>query len=78
MKTFQQFQEDIGKMPIVNVIGGILGAGAAIKGAASYLGKKAGERSIKKKEPKKSDPIKDLVPNIKKRNKALEDAMKQM
>ena len=26
---------------------------------------------------KKSDPIKDLIPNIKKRNKALEDAIEK-
>ena len=40
--------------------------------------KKTQQTVIKKPESKKSDPIKDLIPNIKKRNKALEDAVKQM
>ena len=56
-----------------------LGA-AAVKGISSYLGKKSGESSIKGSQPMKGgekggDPIKDLIPNIKKRNKALEDAI---
>ena len=78
MKTFQQFQESIGKLRILPTL--IKGAIATygIKKGAEYLGKKKGESEIKKPESKKSDPIKDLIPNIKKRNKALEDAMKQM
>ena len=78
MKTFKQFQESIGKLRILPTLvkGGIATYGI-IKGA-EYLGKKKGESEIKKPESKKSDPIKDLIPNIKKRNKALEDAMKQM
>ena len=75
MKTFQQFQESIGKLRILPTL--VKGAVAAygIKKGAEYLGKKKGESEIKKPEPKKSNPIKDLVPNIKKRNKALEDAI---
>ena len=78
MKTFQQFQESIGKLRILPTL--VKGAIATygIKKGAEYLGKKKGESEIKKPESKKSDPIKDLIPNIKKRNTALEDAMKQM
>ena len=75
MKTFQQFQESIGKLRILPTL--VKGAIATygIKKGAEYLGKKKGESEIKKPELKKSDPIKDLIPNIKKRNKALEDAI---
>tara|TARA_B100000886_G_scaffold13648_1_gene8853 strand:- start:366 stop:602 length:237 start_codon:yes stop_codon:yes gene_type:complete len=75
MKTFQQFQESIGKLRILPTL--VKGAIATygIKKGAEYLGKKKGESEIKKPESKKSDPIKDLIPNIKKRNKALEDAI---
>ena len=79
----KNFDEGIGQMPVVNVLGGLLATGAAIKGAASYLGRKAGEKSIKNKQTKpvptpKKDPIKDLIPNIKKRNKGLKDAINQI
>ena len=75
MKTFKQFQESIGKLRILPTL--VKGAIATygIKKGAEYLGKKKGESEIKKPESKKSDPIKDLIPNIKKRNKALEDAI---
>ena len=82
MKTFQQFQEGLvssglkalGKTKLIDIVK--FGAGAfAVKKGAEYLGKKKGESEIKKPELKKSDPIKDLIPNIKKRNKALEDAI---
>ena len=82
MKTFKQFQEGlvgsvlktIGKTKLIDIAK--VGAGAfAVKKGAEYLGKKKGESEIEKPEPKKSDPIKDLIPNIKKRNKALEDAI---
>ncbi len=75
MKTFQQFQESIGKLRILPTL--VKGAIATygVKKGAEYLGKKKGESEIKKPELKKSDPIKDLIPNIKKRNKALEDAI---
>ena len=77
MKTFQQFQESIGKLRILPTL--VKGAIATygIKKGAEYLGKKKGESEIKKPESKKSDPIKDLIPNIKKRNKALEDAIEK-
>mgnify|MGYP003316897350 CR=1 FL=1 len=66
MKTFQQFQESIGKLRILPTL--VKGAIATygIKKGAEYLGKKKGESEIKKPESKKSDPIKDLIPNIKK------------
>ena len=82
MKTFKQFQEGLvgsalkalGKTKLIDIAK--VGAGAfAVKKGAEYLGKKKGESEIKKPELKKSDPIKDLIPNIKKRNKALEDAI---
>ena len=82
MKTFKQFQEGLvgsalkvlGKTKLIDIAK--VGAGAfAVKKGAEYLGKKKGESEIKKPESKKSDPIKDLIPNIKKRNKALEDAI---
>ena len=71
MKTFKQFQEGlvgsvlktIGKTKLIDIAK--VGAGAfAVKKGAEYLGKKKGESEIKKPEPKKSDPIKDLIPNI--------------
>jgi len=82
MKTFQQFQEGLvssglkalGKTKLIDIVK--FGAGAfAVKKGAEYLGKKEGESEIKKPKLKKSDPIKDLIPNINKRNKALEDAI---
>ena len=39
------------------------------------MGKKSGEDSIKSK---KSDPIKDLVPNLKKKKEATEKAIQSM
>ena len=82
MKTFKQFQEGLvgsalkalGKTKLIDIAKVGVGAFAAKK-TAEYLGKKKGESEIKKPESKKSDPIKDLIPNIKKRNKALEDAI---
>ena len=82
MKTFKQFQEGlvgsvlktIGKTKLIDIAK--LGAGAyVVKKGAEYLGKKKGENEIKKPKLEKSDPIKDLIPNINKRNKALEDAI---
>ena len=63
---------DMMKMPVVNVIGGTLAGVAALKGAASYLGRKAGERSIKKTEPKKPSLIKTIKDKTDATNKAIE------
>ena len=73
-------EEGMGQIRILPALGKMALGAAAIKGAASYLGKKSGESSIKGSQPMKGgekggDPIKDLIPNIKKRNKALEDAI---
>ena len=67
------------KTPIVKLAPALVGTGIATKMIASRMGKKSGENQIKNSTPipKKSDPIKDLIPNIKKRNKALEDAIEK-
>ena len=52
MKTFQQFQESIGKLRILPTL--VKGAIATygIKKGAEYLGKEKGESEIKKMQPK--------------------------
>ena len=67
------------KTPIVKLAPALVGTGIATKMIASRMGKKSGENQIKNSTPipKKSDPIKDLIPNIKKRNKTLEDAIQK-
>ena len=74
------------KTPLVKLVPAAIGTGIATKMIASRMGKKSGENQIKNSTPipkstpmptKKSDPIKDLIPNIKKRNKALEDAIEK-
>ena len=73
------------KTPLVKLVPAAIGTGIATKMIASRMGKKSGENEIKNSTPpvpmgtdkKKSDPIKDLIPNIKKRNKALEDAIEK-
>ena len=52
MKTFQQFQESIGKLRILPTL--VKGAIATygVKKGAEYLGKKKGESEIKKAQPK--------------------------
>ena len=65
---------DMMKMPVVNVLGGLAAGAAAVKGAASYLGRKAGEKSIKKTEPKKPG----LIKTIKDRTDATNKAIKEM
>ena len=82
MKTFKQFNEGLvssglkalGKTKLID-IAKVGGAAFLTKKVANFLGRKKGESEIKKQEVKKSDPIKDLIPNVKKRNKALEDAI---
>ena len=68
------------KTPLVKLVPAAIGTGIATKMIASRMGKKSGENQIKNSTPmptKKSDPIGDLIPNIKKRNKALEDAIEK-
>ena len=74
MKTFQQFQESIGKLRILPTL--VKGAIATygIKKGAEYLGKKKGESEIKKTEPKKPG----LIKTIKDRTDATNKAIKEM
>ena len=74
-ETIQGIVEmDMMKMPVVNVLGGIAGAVGGTVAAAKYLGRKAGERSIKKTEPKKPG----LIKTIKDRTDATNKAIKEM
>ena len=74
-ETIQSIVEmDMMKMPVVNVLGGIAGAVGGTVAAAKYLGRKAGERSIKKTEPKKPS----LIKTIKDRTDATNKAIKEM
>jgi len=74
-ETIQSIVEmDMMKMPVVNVLGGIGSAIAGTVAAAKYLGRKAGERSIKKTEPKKPG----LIKTIKDRTDATNKAIKSM
>ena len=89
MKTFQQFQESIGKLRILPTL--VKGAIATygIKKGAEYLGKKKGESevkdSIKKEKPKFKNPDDGSIPErqsgesltdyYKRRNKGLQDAI---
>ena len=52
MKTFQQFQEGIGKLRILPTLAKSAGATYAIKKGAEFLGRKKGESGIKKAQPK--------------------------
>ena len=65
---------DMMKMPVVNVLGGVGSAIAGTVAAAKYLGRKAGEKSIKKTEPKKPG----LIKTIKDRTDATNKAIKEM
>ena len=85
-EQLQQIAEmDMMKMPVVNVLGGLAAGAAAVKGAASYLGRKSGEKSIKKTEPampadKPSEPKKapGLIKKIKDRTDATNKAIEKM
>ena len=80
-----QVAKVIMKTPLVKLVPAAIGTGIATKMIASKMGQKSGEKEIQKSTTpvpmddgkKKSDPIKDLIPNIKKRNKALEDAIEK-
>ena len=89
MKTFQQFQESIGKLRILPTL--VKGAIATygIKKGAEYLGNKKGESevkdSMKKLKPKFENPSDGSIPErqsgesltdyYKRRNKGLQDAI---
>ena len=89
MKTFQQFQESIGKLRVLPTL--VKGAIATygIKKGAEYLGKKKGESevkdSMKKAKPKFKNPDDGSIPGrqsgesltdyYKRRNKGLQDAI---
>ena len=62
---------DMMKMPVVNVLGGLAGAVGGTVAAAKYLGRKAGEKSIKKTEPKKPGLIKTIKDRTDATNKAI-------
>ena len=53
MKTFQQFQEGIGKLRILPTLAKGAAATYAIKKGAEFLGRKKGESDIKNAQPKK-------------------------
>ena len=73
-ETIQSIVEmDMMKMPVVNVLGGIAGAVGGTVAAAKYLGRKAGERSIKKTEPKKPGLIKTIKDRTDATNKAIKE-----
>ena len=67
---------DMMKMPVVNVLGGIAGAVGGTVAAAKYLGRKAGERGIKKEGEKSGKP--GLIKTIKDRTDATNKAIEQM
>ena len=67
---------DMMKMPVVNVLGGIGSAIAGTVTAARYLGRKAGERGIKKEGEKPGKP--GLVKTIKDRTDATNKAIEKM
>ena len=76
-ETIQGIVEmDMMTMPVVNVLGGLAAAGGAVKGIASYLGRKAGERGIKKEGEKPGKP--GLVKTIKDRTDATNKAIEKM
>ena len=67
---------DMMKMPVVNVLGGIAGAVGGTVAAAKYLGRKAGERAIKKEGEKPGKP--GLVKTMKDRTDATNKAIEKM
>tara|TARA_B100000674_G_scaffold459653_1_gene437021 strand:- start:42 stop:326 length:285 start_codon:yes stop_codon:yes gene_type:complete len=91
MKTFQQFQEGIGKLRILPTLAKGAAATYAIKKGAEFLGRKKGESDIKNAQPKKpskpkyQNPSDGSIPGRYKdeslkdynirRNKGLQDAI---
>ena len=72
-------EEGIGSVRILPALGKMALGAAAVKGISSYLGKKSGESSIKgSQQMKGGDPIRDLIPNLKKKKEATEKAIEKM
>ena len=65
-------EEGIGSVRILPALGKMALGAAAVKGVASYLGRKSGEKSIKKTEPKKPGLIKNIKDRTDATNKAIE------
>ena len=75
----QSLEEGLGSVRVLPALGKMALGAAAVKGISSYLGKKSGESSIKGSQPTKGgDPIKDLIPNLKKKKEATEKAIEKM
>ena len=66
-------EEGIGSVRILPSLGKMALGAAAVKGVSSYLGRKAGEKSIKKTEPKKPSLIKKIKDATDAKNKAIEE-----
>ena len=91
MKTFQEFQEGIGKLRILPTLAKGAAATYAIKKGAEFFGRKSGESDVKKAQPKKpskpkyQNPSDGSIPGRYKdeslkdynirRNKGLQDAI---
>ena len=73
--TLDEIQESIGKMKLLPTAALLGGTAVATQQIASRMGKKSGEESIK---PKKPNPIKDLIPNLKKKKEATEKSIQSM
>ena len=66
-------EEGIGSVRILPALGKMALGAAAVKGVSSYLGRKSGEKSIKKTEPKKPSLIKKIKDATDAKNKAIEE-----
>lgn len=67
---------DMMKMPVINVLGGVASAVGGTIAGAKYLGRKAGERAIKKDGEKPGKP--GLIKKMKDRTDATNKAIKEM
>ena len=66
-------EEGIGSVRILPALGKMALGAAAVKGVSSYLGRKSGEKSIKKTEPKKPSLIKKMKDRTDATNKAIDE-----
>ena len=69
---------DINKVRILPAAAKLGAAALVTQQIASRMGKKSGEESIKPNKPNKPDPIKDLIPNLKKKKEATEKSIQSM
>ena len=69
---------DIGKVRVLPAMAKLGTAALVTQQIASRMGKKSGEESIKPNKPNKPDPIKDLIPNLKKKKEATEKSIQSM